>query len=121
MLSNIALNLIFIQLIGDPDSLARGAFAGLALANALTTIVSKRWRLWWLIRRRLAQHGSERGIHDREILISAAGSLLLSLLMAAALGLMIKALPAGGLTLALVGCAAAGLIFFGGGYPLQPQ
>lgn len=115
MLSNIALNLIFIQLIGDPDSLARGAFAGLALANALTTIIEA-LALWWLIRRRLADHGTERGLHDREILKSAAGSLLLSLLMAVALGLMTKALPAGGLMLALVGCAAAGLIFFGGGY-----
>ncbi len=115
MLANIVLNLVFIRLIGDPDSLARGAFAGLALANALTTIVEA-LALWWLIRRRLAQHGTERSLHDREILASAAGSLLLSLLMAASLGILMGALPAGGLTLALVGCAAAALIFFGGGY-----
>lgn len=115
MLSNIVLNLIFIRLIGDPDSLARGAFAGLALANALTTIVEA-LALWWLIRRRLAQHGTERGLHDREIVTSAAGSLLLSLLMAAALGILMGALPAGGLNLALTGCALSALIFFGGGY-----
>ncbi len=115
MLSNIALNLIFIQIIGDPRSLARGAFAGLALANALTTIIEA-LALWWLIRRRLADHGNERGIHDREIMSSAGGSLLLSLLMAAALWLLTQALPAGGLTLALSGCMLAGLIFFGGGY-----
>ena len=115
MLSNIALNLVFIRIIGDPGSLARGAFAGLALANALTTIVEA-LALWWLIRRRLADHGVERGIHDREVISSAAGSLLLSLLMAAALWLLTMALPAGGLTLALSGCMLAGLIFFGGGY-----
>ena len=115
MISNIALNLIFIKIIGDPGSLARGAFAGLALANALTTIVEA-LALWWLMRRRLAGLGSTPGIHDRDILTSAGGSLLLSLLMAAALGLLTGALPAGGLSLALSGCALAALIFFGGGY-----
>ena len=115
MLSNLALNLIFIQIIGDPDSLARGAFAGLALANALTTIVEA-LALWWLIRRRLGKLGSTPGIHDREILLSAGGSLLLALLMGSALWLLTWAMPAGGLTLALSGCALSGLIFFGGGY-----
>ncbi|MDE2777595.1 MAG: murein biosynthesis integral membrane protein MurJ [Chloroflexota bacterium] len=115
MLSNIVLNLIFIQIIGDPDSLARGAFAGLALANALTTLVEA-LALWWLIRRRLSRLGSSPGIHDREVLMSAGGSLLLSLLMAIVLWLLTLALPAGGLTLALGGCALAALIFFGSGY-----
>ena len=115
MLSNLALNLIFIQIIGDPDSLARGAFAGLALANALTTIVEA-LALWWLIHRRLGNLGSTLGIHDRDILTSAGGSLLLSLMMGIALWLLTGAIPAGGLTLALVGCALSGLIFFGGGY-----
>lgn len=115
MLSNIALNLIFIQLIGHPDNLARGAFAGLALANALTTIVEA-LALWWLIRRRLSKLGSKPGIQDRHTLVSAGGSLLLSLLMGSALGLLRQALPAGGVTLALSGCALAALIFFGGGY-----
>ena len=115
MLSNIVLNLVFVRIIGDPGSLARGAFAGLALANALTTIVEA-LVLWWLIRRRLAHLGKERGLHDLAILRSAAGSLSLSLLMAAALWLLTRALPAGGLTLALAGCLVAGLIFFGGGY-----
>ena len=118
MISNIALNLVFIRLIGDPDNLARGAFAGLALANALTTIVEA-LALWWLIRRRLAGHGFERGIHDREIIVSAGGSLLLSLVMGLALWLLTQAIPDGGITLALGGCALAGLIFFGGGYALN--
>ena len=63
MLSNIVLNMIFIQFIGDPESLARGAFAGLALANALTTIVEA-LALWWLLRRRLAEDDASRG-HPR--------------------------------------------------------
>lgn len=115
MLGNIALNLVFIRVIGAPDNLARGAFAGLALANALTTIIEA-LALWWLIRRRLANHGKDRDIHDREIIFSAGGSLLLSLVMAGALWLLTQAMPGGGLTLALSGCALAGLIFFGGGY-----
>ena len=78
MFGNIALNLVFIRFIGDPDVLARGAFAGLALANALTTIIEA-LALWWLIRRRLAIQGREDGINDREIVVSAGGSLLLSL------------------------------------------
>ena len=92
MLSNIALNLIFIQFIGDPDSLARGAFAGLALANALTTIVEA-LALWWLLRRRLAETGTSASNHDRAVLVSAGGSLLLSLLMAGALVMLKSALP----------------------------
>ncbi len=115
MFGNIFLNLIFIQLIGDRDSLARGAFAGLALANALTTLIEA-LALWWLIRRRLAGHGQGRDIHDREIIVSAGGSLLLSLVMGLALWLLTQAMPGGGLTLALSGCAVACLIFFGGGY-----
>ena len=81
MLSNIVLNLVFIQFIGDPDKLARGAFAGLALANAVTTIVEA-LVLWWLLRRRLAEVGTTPDIHDRQIIISAGGSLLVSLVMA---------------------------------------
>lgn len=54
MLSNIVLSLIFIRFIGDPDSLSRGPFAGLALANALTTLVEA-LVLWWLLRRRVGR------------------------------------------------------------------
>ncbi|MYD11743.1 MAG: murein biosynthesis integral membrane protein MurJ [Chloroflexi bacterium] len=115
MLSNIALNLIFIQFIGDPASLARGAFAGLALANALTTIVEA-LALWWLLRRRLADDGASAGIHDRAVLVSAGGSLLLSLVMAGALVALKSALPVAGAPLAIGGCLLAALIFFGGGY-----
>ena len=58
MFANIALNLVFIQFIGDPADLARGAFAGLALANAVTTICES-LALWWLMRRRLLRRDSQ--------------------------------------------------------------
>ncbi len=51
--ANIALSLIFIQFIGDPASLRGGAYSGLALANAVTTLVEA-IVLWWLLRRTIA-------------------------------------------------------------------
>jgi len=52
MLSNITLSVIFIRFIGDPASLERGPFAGLALANSVTTLLEA-LALWWLLRRRI--------------------------------------------------------------------
>ncbi|MDZ4766323.1 MAG: murein biosynthesis integral membrane protein MurJ [Chloroflexota bacterium] len=52
MIANIVLSLILIRFIGDPDSLTRGTFAGLALANSLTTLVEA-GVLWGLLWRRL--------------------------------------------------------------------
>src|SRR5690606_29981226 len=54
MVSNIALSLIFIRFVGDPGSLSRGPFAGLALANALTTL-AEALVLWALLRRRIGK------------------------------------------------------------------
>lgn len=51
MLANIGLSLILIQFIGDPTQLERGPFAGLALANALTTSVESLILIAWLQRR----------------------------------------------------------------------
>jgi peptidoglycan biosynthesis protein MviN/MurJ (putative lipid II flippase) len=59
--ANIALSLVFIQFIGVPGDLARGPFAGLALANALTTLVEGA-ALWWLMRRRI------NGVNDARVL-----------------------------------------------------
>ena len=112
MLSNIALNVLFIQIIGDAGSLARGAFAGLALANAVTTI-AEALILWWLLRRRLRGLDAHSRGYDRGIVISAAGSLLLSLLMALALSLLLGALPDGGLPAAILGIITAGCVFIG--------
>ncbi|MEM6526778.1 MAG: murein biosynthesis integral membrane protein MurJ [Chloroflexota bacterium] len=52
MISNITLSLVFIQFIGEPGNLARGPFAGLALANSVTTLVEGAV-LWWLMRWRI--------------------------------------------------------------------
>ena len=112
MLSNIALNVLFIQIIGDAGSLARGPFAGLALANAVTTI-AEALILWWLLRRRLRGLDAHSRGYDRGIVISAAGSLLLSLLMALALSLLLGALPDGGLPAAILGIITAGCVFIG--------
>ncbi len=115
MLGNIALNFLFIQFIGDPDSLARGPFAGLALANALTTLVEA-LALWWLLRRRLFVVGVVRGFQDREIIKSAAGSLLLSLLMGLTLWFTAQSLAGNLFALLLASALLAALIFFGFGY-----
>ena len=118
MVSNIILNLILIQFIGDPDNLARGAFAGLALANASTTIVES-LVLWWLMRRRIGDLGQITGIHDGVIIRSASGTLVLSLLMGAGLWIVTQMMPSGGLMVALVGGVMGAIIFFGAGYVLN--
>ena len=117
MLANIGLNFLFIQFIGEPGSLARGPFAGLALANAFTTIVEA-LALWWLLRRRLRSLDSQSHGSDRGIVSSAAGSLLLSLLMAAGVMLLLDALPAAGWLSAVTGILAGGMLFFGLDYVL---
>ena len=112
MLSNIALSLIFIQFIGDPDNLARGAFGGLALANALTTLVES-LVLWRLMRRRLRQHGEDRPELEGEVFSSARGSLLAAAVMGLALWLPLSLLPGAGWMLALLGGALGGGLYLG--------
>ena len=115
MFANIMLNLLFIQLIGDPASLARGAFAGLALANALTTILES-LVLWWLMRRRLGKVTGVSGLRDTAILRSASGTMLLSLVMALALWMVTLAMPAAHWSAAGVGAGVGAVVFFGLGY-----
>ena len=112
MISNIILNLILIQHIGDPDHLARGAFAGLALANALTTLVEA-IVLWWLMRRRIAAQPDAAAPADGVILRSAAGSLLATLAMVACLALLTALMPAAGWRLALTGGLLGAVVFLG--------
>ncbi len=69
MVMNIILSFVFIQFIGDPDNLARGPFAGLALANSVTTLVEGAV-LWWLLRRRIGD------INDAYVLHGTARALL---------------------------------------------
>lgn len=76
MVSNIILSIIFIQFVGDPNALSRGAFAGLALANSVTTLLEGA-ALWWLMRRRIGS------LRDRYILEGAGRTLLAALLMGA--------------------------------------
>ena len=112
MLSNIALSLLFIQFIGDPDNLARGAFGGLALANALTTLVEAVY-LWRLMRRRLRETDEMGRESQRDVIVSAGGSLLAALVMGGALWLLLRALPDAGWEVALMGCALGGFIYIG--------
>lgn len=78
LLANIVLSIIFINLIGEPGVLARGPFAGLALANSLTTLLEG-LALWWLLRRRIG------GIHDAQIV----GLVLRAALAAVCMGIVV--------------------------------
>jgi len=118
MVSNIILNLIFIQFIGDAGNLARGPFAGLALANASTTVVES-LVLWWLMRRRVGDRGNIAGINDGAIFRSLRGTVIASVLMGLGLFIVTQALPSGGLIVAIVGGVVGAVIFFGLGYGLN--
>jgi putative peptidoglycan lipid II flippase len=107
MIANIILSVVFIQFIGDWNSLARGPFAGLALANALTTNLEA-LTLWWLLRRRIGP------VNDRHVLAGAGKALLAALGMGAALWLVESALNAqGALITLMVGGITGGAVFFG--------
>lgn len=107
MISNIVLSIVFIQFIGSWDSLARGPFAGLALANALTTNLEA-LALWWLLRRRIGP------VHDRALLGSAGKALAASLVMGLVILLVNGALNGyGALVMLAAGGAAGGVVFFG--------
>ena len=106
MVSNIILSLIFIQFIGDPANLARGTFAGLALANASTTLVEA-LILWWLMSRRIG------GIKDKFILSGTAKTTIAAVIMAIVLWIVPTFLPVTGFPLAMIASAIGGLIFLG--------
>ncbi|MEM9952298.1 MAG: murein biosynthesis integral membrane protein MurJ [Chloroflexota bacterium] len=105
MVSNIILSLIFIQFIGNPDSLARGSFAGLALANASTTLVEA-LVLWWLISRRIG------GIRSRYIIKGSVKAIIASVIMGIGLYLLPSFVPVDGFMLAIIG-GVVGLILYG--------
>jgi putative peptidoglycan lipid II flippase len=106
MVSNIILSLLFIRIIGEPDSLARGPFAGLALANALTTLVEA-LVLWALMHRRIG------GINDAEVLASSWRALVAAFLMGLVLWLMNQIALVHDFRLALIGAIIGGAVFFG--------
>lgn len=105
MLSNIVLSLVFIQFIGQPDNLARGSFAGLALANSSTTLVEA-LLLWYLMRRRIGS------INDRYILSGSFRAILAAAVMGLVLWVMPQFISLRGFPLAILGAIVGGAIFF---------
>lgn len=106
MVSNIVLSLIFIQFIGDPDNLSRGAFAGLALANASTTLIES-LLLWYLMSRRIG------GINDRYIITGSIKAIIASVLMGIVLYLAPQFIAVRGFPLAIAGAVIGAPVFFG--------
>lgn len=107
MVSNIVLSVVLIQVIGEPGNLARGPFAGLALANAVTTIFEA-LALWWLLRGRIGD------LKDAYILDGAGRAALAALGMGVALWVMLGVLEdAGGLVMLVGGGAIGAAAFFG--------
>lgn len=86
MIANIALSLLLIQFIGDPDDLRMGAFGGLALANSLTTL-AEGVILWALLRRRIG------GVNDRHVIDGALRSLLAAGIMGAGIMALLPLVP----------------------------
>jgi putative peptidoglycan lipid II flippase len=107
MVSNIILSIIFSRILGDPNSLARGAFAGLALANALTTLLEA-LVLWWLLRRRIG------GGQDHVVIAGAWRVALAALVMGVVLVIVVNALQGSNNWLVLLVCGViGGGVFFG--------
>lgn len=112
MLSNIALSIVLIRVIGEPGNLARGPFAGLALANASTTLVEA-LVLYALLRRRIGQRGSIRGLDDARNALSLGRGLLATLAMGAVLWALDQTLPVEGFSLAIIGGLIGAPVYFG--------
>ncbi len=112
LIANIVLSAVFIQFIGDPSSLARGPFAGLALANSVTTLLEA-LVLAGLLRRRIGD------LNDRALLDGIGRTLLAAGLMALALfgftQLLVGQPP---LLLSLGGLVIGAGVFFGAAYAL---
>ncbi|MEL7433689.1 MAG: murein biosynthesis integral membrane protein MurJ, partial [Chloroflexota bacterium] len=106
MVSNIVLSLILVQFIGDPNNLARGPFAGLALANASTTLVEG-LLLWWVMSRRVG------GIRDGMIISASLKAGLAAAVMGVVLWLLPSFVPVTDFPLAIIGAIVGGAVFFG--------
>lgn len=114
MVSNIILSLILVNVIGDPNDLARGSFAGLALANASTTLVEA-VILWVWLRRRIGAQGNTAGIGDAFILAGLWRTGIASLTMGVVLVVLVNLNIAQGVALAMLGGAFGAVVFFGMG------
>jgi len=116
LVGNILLSIVFIQFIGDPASLAHGPFAGLALANSLTTL-AEAGTLWYLLRRRIG-NPNDAYLFDGILRTGAATSLMLVVI------LPFRLLTVDGLGMALVGIVGAGLgaaVFLGSSVALKME
>jgi len=103
---NIALSLILIRFIGDPTSLSRGSFAGLALANSLATLLEG-VALWWILRRRIG------GLKDRFVIGGAIRALAAAVGMGVVVWIIINVLGGyGGLITAVIGGLVGVIVFF---------
>ena len=107
MAGNIALSLLFIQFMGVPGDLARGPFAGLALANAVTTLVEG-GALWWLMRRRINNVNDGHilnGVWRTAVAAAAMGAVMVAMLVTSDFGQPIVQL--------LITSVAGAAVFFG--------
>lgn len=111
LLTNIVLSMIFIRFIGDPTQLAAGPFAGLALANSVTTLVEA-LVLWWLLRRRIGSIQDARVWDALLRTVVATGALVVVLILA-------RSLNQPPLLTVLGGSAIGALVFFGAAYTLK--
>jgi len=119
MLANILFSLIFIQFIGDPGNLARGPFAGLALANASTTLVES-LILWWLMRRRIGDRSETPGINDGFIISGAWRAAAASILMAGMMYAVILTITGiNSFLLGIIGLIVGSLTFFAASFALR--
>jgi putative peptidoglycan lipid II flippase len=114
LIGNIILSAIFIRVIGDPTRLARGPFAGLALANSVTTLLEA-LALWWLLRRRIGD------LNDRYLLVGVLRTAGASLVMLVALlvlyALMDGRWPMG--VIGILGVGSGGLVYLGASLALK--
>jgi putative peptidoglycan lipid II flippase len=106
MAANIALSLVLIRVIGSPDSLENGPFAGLALANSLTTL-AEAGLLWALLRRRIGGGG------DGAVLRMGLGTLAASAVMGIAVAALVAVMQSPAIVEAVAGAALAAAVFFG--------
>lgn len=118
MVSNIVLSILFAALfeavseaVGDPQPFIRGPFGGLALANALTTLVES-IVLYVLLRRRIGTLGSIPGLDDRPTQRTITRTSIAALVMGIVLWLLQVVLPLDGFVMAIIGAVVGGSLFF---------
>ncbi|GAB4575317.1 MAG: murein biosynthesis integral membrane protein MurJ [Anaerolineae bacterium] len=106
MAINFGLDVVLIRVVGEPGSLARGPFAGLALAMSLATMLEA-GTLWWLLRRRVG------GLEDGRVWALAWRALLAAGVMGAAVRGVAALLASSALLTLLAGVLVGGVVYFG--------